>query len=238
MKIVLTGIVQGIGRYLIHQLKEKEGAYIIGIDKEPYSALPPEVQSFTDEYHQTDLSKTEETEKLLTDIIRDHPSLDLIINNAGLKTFNPVTSISTSDIIDTITVNTITPILFIQRMFAAYDRLKIINIGSNSGFQAGPNTALYGASKSALINLNEGIAKTLGARQKMYTICPSIVATTEYIREYPENKNKVRQPADIYKIIKKIIQDKEKRIIIPVITFREKIFYIIKGIIQTLRWYL
>ena len=238
MKIVITGIAQGIGRHLVMHLHQNDEITIIGIDKVAEAELPQEVSSSIQEYYETDLSQPEEVERLLEKLVKKNDTLDVVINNAGVKAFGQVTSFTAEQIIEAVHVNILTPILFCNRLLKAFTRLKVINVGSNSGFESAAQTAVYGATKSALINLNQGIQSELGDEQSVFTIIPSIIATSEFVKEFSGNPNKYRQPSDVHRVVDRIIQDKEKRSIIPIITLRLKLVYLIKGIRRHVRWFI
>ncbi len=238
MKIVLTGIISGIGRYLVMEFKKVPGNHMIGIDKAPVEELPEEVSRCTDEYFQCDLSDTGKTEALILEIISKNKDLDLVIHNAGIKTFGKVTTMETGTIIDTLNVNTLTPMIFAKWLFEAFDSMVFIIIGSNSGFQAYPNTAIYGASKSAVNTLTEGIRGELKPGQRLHTICPSIIATDEFIGDHQGKTGKFRQPEDVMRAIKRILEGKEKRVIVPVIRTKWKVKYFLTGMAKMTRWFI
>jgi len=238
MKILLTGIISGIGKYLVMQLRKDPGNYIIGVDLVTRGDVPGEVSGCIDEYLQCDLSETDNAEGLILKVIGNHPDLDMVIHNAGIKAFGKVTSMESREIIATMNVNTITPMIFARQLFNAYESLLFIVIGSNSGFQAYPKTAIYGASKSAVNALTEGIRQELKPGQRLHTICPSIIATEEFKKDHPGKTNMFRQPEDVMKAIRRIVDGKEKRVIVPVVRNRWKVKYTLTGIGKLARWFI
>lgn len=238
MKLVITGVISGIGRYLVMKFYEEHKHHIIGIDLIPREEVPADVLPNLTEYIQCDLSDLGKTDETIQEIIHNNPELDLFIHNAGIKTFGRVIDLKMEAIIQTLHVNTLASILFAKRLFESYERITIIIMGSNAGLKAYPNTAVYSASKSAVNALTEGIKGELKATQKLYTICPSIIATEEYLKNNNIDVHYTRQPIDVMNVILRIIKGKEKRIIIPVITLRLKFVYFFHGIIKLFRRYL
>lgn len=84
------------------------------------------------------------------------PSINLLVNSAGLVANGPIARASASALDDMLTVN----VVALTRLasagasaFAARGRGGIINLGSAMAFIDTPNTAAYGASKAYVLNL-------------------------------------------------------------------------------------
>jgi len=114
-----------------------------------------------------DLSNPESALELHREFRDGEHRVSLLINNAGIGLFGPVTELSTSDLGKMISLN-ITSLTYLSKLFAA-DMAEngggqIINIGSVAGFNPMPYFAGYGATKSYVHNFSRALRAELAPR--------------------------------------------------------------------------
>lgn len=116
--------------------------------------------------------------------------LDILVNNAGIQSATlgfPFTNQSAEDWLRVYGVNTIGTFHAAQAA-APYllesDRGAIVNVSSvsgRSGFQTDP---AYGASKAAVLNLTQAMARDLAPSVRVNAVCPGMVFTPFYAAQH------------------------------------------------------
>jgi len=101
---------------------------------------------------------------------------DVLINNVGIMPLKGFLEQSSDDYNNIMNTN------FVSAVFATQSMLKkgrghIINIASNSGLKANPDSPIYGASKAALVSFTKSIAAEYGNIIQCNCICPGIIDT-------------------------------------------------------------
>ena len=233
MKILITGIKQGLGRYLALEFKKQNYANsIIGVDKISKKELKREISDIIDQYYEVDLSDIDSSLNTFNNIIKKNKNIDVVINNAGIKLFDNFKKLNQYDIINAFRVNTVLPVLINQLFLNELEYIRIINISSNAGFQGYPTGSVYCSSKAALIKFTEAISKETGSNQYVYTLCPSTIATKEYLKQFPEkNNSKLIAPEKVFSKIIKLIDGNAKSRVVPMISHKDKIKYILYDLI-------
>ncbi|MFG6148616.1 SDR family NAD(P)-dependent oxidoreductase [Halobacillus sp. B23F22_1] len=163
-KILITGSSNGIGMYLAIHVAGKGGEPILvsrSINK--LRIIKDIIEKKYDvpvHCYEADLADDQMWKDVLQSIFLDHGSLDAVINNAGVGKFDAVNESNWNDIEQMISVN-------IRAAFrATYETLPylieqrrghIINIGSQSGKMATPKSAVYSATKHAIIGYSNAL---------------------------------------------------------------------------------
>ena len=134
-------------------------------------------------------------------------ALDIVVNNAGLMTFNPLSAWTNADWIKVLHVDLLGAAMFTKQMFlhVGADGGAIVNISSVHAIQTEADAAPYSAAKAALLSLTrtssiEGRAKKIRANAilpgaintPMLWDNPNVVSGIEKI-----DKADVGQPEDI-----------------------------------------
>jgi len=128
-----------------------------------------------------DLSGRDAPEELFRRVSAHHPSIEVLVNNAGFGDFGPF---HTSDwdknrrMIDVnIVALTALTRLFLPGMVARRSG-RILNIASTAAFQPGPLMSVYYASKAYVLHFSEAIANELeGTGVTVTAYCPGPVRT-------------------------------------------------------------
>lgn len=173
MTSLITGATDGIGLALAHHYR-RQGHRLILIGRRPYPEVP--LSDFpADLYCQTDLSQ-ENCPDTIADFLaqRQINSLDLLIHNAGVGYYGPITDQSAQNINDLIMVNLWTPIALTQRLLPLMSQAqaKIVFISSVTSVLPTPEYAVYGASKAALDGFARNLRIELGNCPQIQLIHP------------------------------------------------------------------
>ncbi|GFN22359.1 SDR family NAD(P)-dependent oxidoreductase [Thermanaeromonas sp. C210] len=197
---VVTGGSSGIGRAIAIKFAE-EGAKVAIFDVQRESRLESEkpctveaIETMGGEalYVKTDVSRTEEVERAVDQVLSEYQRIDILVNSAGIFIRDPITEVSDDEWDQVIRVNlygcfymcrTVIP----HMVKSGYG--KIVNIASIHGLLGTGNATAYCASKGALINLTRQLAVDYAKKGiRVNTIAPGTIVTamSKPFRETPE----------------------------------------------------
>ncbi|MFC3650091.1 SDR family oxidoreductase [Dyella humi] len=182
--VVITGASSGLGEATARYLSARGALVALGarrIDR---------IQSLADELVRgggkaiavaTDVTRHEEVKALVDTAVQTFGRVDVMINNAGLMPHSPLERLKIDDWNQTIDVN-IKGVLY--GIAAALPYMKqqksghIINVSSVAGRSVRPGSAVYAATKSAVLMLSEGLRQEVKPYDIRTTvISPGAVAT-------------------------------------------------------------
>jgi NAD(P)-dependent dehydrogenase (short-subunit alcohol dehydrogenase family) len=138
--------------------------------------------------------------------LREWGRLDVVVNNAGLMTFKPLTELTAADWNRVLGVDLLGAFFFIKHAFGAMrPGSAIVNVSSIHALQTAPLAAPYAAAKAALVSLTRSAdieGRALGIRANV--VLPGAIETS-MLRDNPDVKSgaehldpaEVGQPADI-----------------------------------------
>lgn len=200
MKVVITGVSKGLGKNLF-DLLSVENIEIIAISRKfcDYQIELAE-NNKNIELLQLDLSNLKEVKNHLTNITNEEI---IFINNAA--TIEPICNIEemkSDDIINTLNINFVSPILLINNL--SNNKLLILNISTGAANHPIDKWSLYCSSKAGLkmfldvillqnnyeiINIDPGVMNT----EMQETIRTSNFANVNYFKDLQEN-NLLKDP--------------------------------------------
>ena len=160
---VITGAASGIGRSLAIQLAARGCRLALAdVDREGLSEtrslLAASVPSCTT--HLLDVADRDAFEAFADDVVREHGTVNLLFNNAGVTLVDRVESLRYEDFEWVMNINFWGVVYgtkaFLPHLQAA-DQAHIINISSLFGLMATPNQAAYNASKFAVRGFTEAL---------------------------------------------------------------------------------
>lgn len=138
----------------------------------------------------SDLSQPEDVRALAGRVADDASSIDVVVNNAGIRHIVPFLDLDLDRWQSTIAVNLTAPFLLAQyfaRDMAARGSGSIINIASVAGASAFNHRVAYNSTKAALIMLTRSIAFELGSQGvRCNAIAPGVIETpltTDYFKD-------------------------------------------------------
>ncbi len=182
---LITGASKGIGRKIAEKFAE-HGAnvaftYLSSVEKG--EALEQELQSFGTKVkgYRSDASKFDEAEKLITDIVTDFGTLDIVVNNAGITKDGLLMRMSEENWDDVMNVNLKS--IFNVTKAASKIMMKnrkgvFVNMSSVVGVQGNAGQANYAASKAGIIGFSKSVAKELGSRNiRTNVVAPGFIRT-------------------------------------------------------------
>ncbi len=169
---LVTGGSSGIGK-MIASAFVANGArtYIVGRDAGRLEAAVAELRGLGDCVAlQADISDVAGIEGLAAALGGREDRLDILINNAGASWVAPFERFPEAGWDKLFNVNVKSPFFLVQKLLpllrAAAAKecwARVINISSTSARSGAASTLVYGASKAALEQLTQAMAKTLGA---------------------------------------------------------------------------
>jgi NAD(P)-dependent dehydrogenase (short-subunit alcohol dehydrogenase family) len=155
---LITGGNQGIGRATV-DLFAKEGARVIALDR----VEPGESYGSGIEYIRLDVTKEEDWKHAVDVVLSRHGRIDVLVNNAGILTYEPIHESTLESWNTTIAVNQTGPFLGMKHVIPAMRRQKqgsIVNVSSIWGTIGAPGAAAYHASKGAVRTMTKNAALT------------------------------------------------------------------------------
>lgn len=177
--VLITGATRGIGKAIALAFL-KAGAHVIGV----YGGNDRAAQVFIEELgplsshftlHKCDISSQADVQNLFEQLEENHSSLDILINNAGIRRDNVLALMSGEDwqrVIDTNLTGTfyMAKLAVLLMMKKKYGR--IINITSPVAYLGFAGQANYAASKAGQVALTKTLAKET-AKKKITVNCVS-----------------------------------------------------------------
>lgn len=186
MKTVLvTGALGGIGSAVIARLAEL-GNMVVATDRIPADRAESFIAgSFrpdtVKEYIPCDLTSREEVLDLVATVLGRYPSIDVLVNNAGVKHVAHILDHQDDDWDELMTVNATAPYLLTKGIVGRMlknDWGRIVNISSVIGIVGSKNRSGYVASKHALVGFTKAVAADVAETGvTANAICPGWVDT-------------------------------------------------------------
>ena len=166
---VVTGASRGIGKAVVTKLAS-EGA-IVAInyrnDAQPAEKLVAELdkQGFKAQSFRADMSKPEESQVLLEDVVKAFGKVDILVSNAGIEHFGKLEEITKEDF-DRVFSTNVAGQLFVTQAAARYlpSGGRIVLTSSVSAKISVFHHTLYAASKAAVSAMVLNLAPELGER--------------------------------------------------------------------------
>jgi 3-oxoacyl-[acyl-carrier protein] reductase len=182
---LITGASKGIGRKIAEKFAEQGASvaftYLSSVEKG--QALEQELAKYgtTVKGYRSDASKFDEAEKLITDIVADFGTIDIVVNNAGITKDGLLMRMTEENWDEVIDVNLKS--IFNVTKAASKVMMKnrkgvFINMSSVVGVQGNAGQANYAASKAGIIGFTKSIAKELGSRNiRANVVAPGFIRT-------------------------------------------------------------
>ncbi|MGH8892774.1 MAG: SDR family NAD(P)-dependent oxidoreductase [Actinomycetes bacterium] len=176
---VVTGTGSGIGLEIARCLAN-EGMRVVGASRRPPAEAVPGV-----EHRQMDLTEHGAVEDLVEGAVRDHGSLSVLVNNAGVATIRDgFLATSEEDWRHLLELNLLVPLRAIR---AALPHLAarggaIANISSVNGVMPDPHIPDYCAGKAALDSLGKSVALEFADKGvRVVTVSPGLTRTPMWL---------------------------------------------------------
>ncbi len=195
MKIaVITGASSGIGRSFVHTVDRQtdpDEIWVVARRADRLEELKKECAHPVRPVP-LDLSKEESIDEFRALLEAEKPRIGLLVNAAGCGVFGPFAECDTAAQLNSLKLNLIALVSLCRVCLPYMERGdSIVNVGSNSAWQPVPIMAVYGASKSAVLNFSRALWRELRpAGIHVMCVCPGWIRTgfqkeashDEYIR--------------------------------------------------------
>jgi NAD(P)-dependent dehydrogenase (short-subunit alcohol dehydrogenase family) len=152
--------------------------------------------------YQVDVTRYEEVEGLLNQVIKDHGSLDVLVNNAGIggKNQKKTAEHTLDDWHNVIAVNQ-TGVFYCMKVALKQMMLQghgnIINIASLAGLKPSGNNLSYSASKFAVVGMTKSAALEYGHKNiRINAVCPGYTHSSlldQLLSSRPDMEQKLKQ---------------------------------------------
>lgn len=183
--VLITGASKGIGRAIAQTFAE-QGAnvaftYLSSI--EMAEALEKELQTSGSQVkgYRSDASDFTAAEQLISDVVNDFGSLDVLINNAGITRDNLLMRMNEAmwdEVIKTNLKSVFNTVKAATRTFLKQRNGSIINMTSVVGVKGNAGQGNYAASKAGIIGFTKSVALELGSRNvRCNAIAPGFIET-------------------------------------------------------------
>lgn len=222
--IVVTGGSRGIGAEIVKLLAKSGHDVILNYNKSEECAKNVEKelaeQGKAVDIFKADVSKSEETKKLIQFALNKYSRIDVLINNAGIsqsKLFTDITDEEWQNMI----ANNLSSAFYCSRE-AAKNMIHnkqglIINISSIWGLTGASMEVHYSTAKAGMIGLTKALAKELGPSNiRVNAIAPGII-DTDMVKGYSRDEikeieneiplEKIGTASNIAKCVKWLIED-------------------------------
>lgn len=160
----ITGCSKGLGLSLVKQLLQKEQK--VAATSRNVKALKKAVGTNSDAFLplEVDLTSDQSIQHSIQSTVDQFGKINVIVNNAGYGTGGALEELTQDEIKQSFEVNFFAVINVIQQALPYMRKEQsghIINISSIAGFAPGTGWSVYGAAKSAINGLSEGLANEL-----------------------------------------------------------------------------
>ena len=178
---VITGASAGIGRefvYAVDRRMQLDEIWVIARREERLLELREKCRNPIRPIS-LDLSDTENVRQIQARLEQERPEIALLINAAGCGVFGPFEEKDLDLLLMSARLNALT-LTAVCHVCLPYMKAgsAIVNMGSNSAWQPVPYQAVYGASKSYVLNLSRAIGRELKPRGiHVMCVCPGWIKT-------------------------------------------------------------
>jgi len=182
---VVTGGSRGIGRAIALLLAEKGANVVVNYTSNSEAALEVvkkiEGMGAAAMAVKADVSKSEQVENLVNEVLNTFGSIDILINNAGITRDNLIIRMSEQEFDEVLTTNLKGAFICtkaVSKVMIKQKSGKIINVSSVVGIIGNAGQSNYAAAKAGLIGFTKSMAKELAKRGiNVNAVAPGFIET-------------------------------------------------------------
>lgn len=181
--VVVTGAAGEIGRTLCTRLADEGCSVVVtDVNQEAANAVAAELGGKSIAVG-ADVTRAEDVDEVMRRAVAEFGSLDLVAANAGIECeVHPVAEFAPDDFDRVFAVNTKgafhTASAAVRQMLGQHSKGKILFTASVAALIGSPGTAVYNASKHAVLGLARCLATEVGTEGiRVNTLCPGVVDT-------------------------------------------------------------
>jgi len=198
--IVITGASSGLGEASARHLSVQGATVVLGARR------ADRIQALADELTRrggkaiaiaTDVTQREQVKRLVDTAVQRFGRIDVMINNAGLMPHSPLERLKIEEWDRMIDVNIKGVLYGIAAALPHMQRQKaghIINVSSVAGHKVRPGSAVYSATKHAVLALSEGLRQEV----KPYNLRTTVISPGAVATELPDSISEPDVAASIH----------------------------------------
>ena len=183
--VLITGGGSGLGRGIGQAVAELGAAVVaadVRTDQAEEAAATLRAQGFRAAAVEMDVTRPESIAAGLQTAVEAFGHVDVLVNNAGITRMQGIGDITPRDWEQVFSINVEGMFLCCQQFFSCLRREgrtgRIVNIASNAAKVTFPGQAHYNASKAAVVNMTQSLAKELAPFGiNVNAVCPGAVDT-------------------------------------------------------------
>jgi NADP-dependent 3-hydroxy acid dehydrogenase YdfG len=159
--IVITGGSEGLGKAIAKQLAPNNQVIICAVNEDKLKAAANEIGC---EYFVCDVTKNEQIEGMIKQVLVKYKRIDVLVNNAGLWIQGELDQNDPDKIKSLFEVNALGTILFSRSVIPVMKNQKsgwILNVISQAGFYGKAERSVYNASKWAITGFTKSLEMEL-----------------------------------------------------------------------------
>ncbi|MFQ6084158.1 MAG: 3-oxoacyl-[acyl-carrier-protein] reductase [Candidatus Aminicenantia bacterium] len=190
---LITGASQGIGEEIAYCLSEAGSEVVlVDIQLEKLQQVSSNINQGRGKahFHQLDVSKNDQVEKVVNEIIEKLGKIDYLVNNAGITRDTLLMRMKEEDWDKVIEVNLKGTFNFSRAVIRHMLKNKygrIVNISSVVGLMGNAGQTNYAASKAGIIGFSKSLAREVASREiTVNAIAPGYIAT-QMTENLPDN---------------------------------------------------
>jgi len=196
--VIITGASRGIGEAIALRMAE-QGAHIafsyVSSD-EKAKALEEKIQSHgvKAKAYKSNAGIYEDCERLVNQVVQEHGTVDVCINNAGISKDNLLLRLTPDQWDEVMNINLKSVYNMTRQVIKPMMKARkgsIINMSSIIGIRGNAGQSSYAASKAGIIGFTKSIAHELGSRNiRCNAIAPGFIETdmTHYLKDEARSK--------------------------------------------------
>ncbi len=221
---VVTGGGRGIGSAIAHKLAQLGASVMVcGRTRDPIETTAKAIVSsgLKADAVECDVMDLHSVESLARQVDRKFGRLDVLVNNAGIGSFNsPLHSLSPEDWDKVLNTN-LRGVYYCMRsmvpIMVGNGGGHIVNISSLAGKNPLPNGAAYAASKWGLNGLSYSVAEELrGHHIRVSVVCPGST-NTDLSPHEGKNTAKMLQPDDVAHVVEMLVTQESQSFVSEVL---------------------
>jgi short-subunit dehydrogenase len=178
--VLVTGASSGIGLELAKKFAQPgDTIVLVARGKEKLEKLAGELRrnyKVHAEVVEADLCNPSAPDEIVQELNRRQLDVDILVNNAGFGAMGPFAELDLQRQLDMVTVN-VSAVVHLTRLLLpgmiARNSGGVLNVASTASFQAGPNMAIYYATKAFILSFSESLHEEVsGTKLHVTCLCP------------------------------------------------------------------
>lgn len=207
---LVTGGSRGLGKATaIAFAKEGIHVAVTGRNEALLKEVVKEIESYGVKavYAAFDVVDRDEVKKGIASITNEFPTIDVLVNNAGIAKFGTFMDMDEEDWVSILNTNVLGMYYVTKEilpLMIAENKGDIYNVSSTAGLAGNPATSAYSASKFAVIGMSESLMKEVRKNNiRVTTLTPSTIASdmSKELGLTDGDPERVLQPEDFADLI-------------------------------------